>query len=266
MPMRANPERRRCLPDQADGLRALFSSDDGRRVLALVQNPFVAFGGVAMERIATALGERGLCTLVVDAADTASTPHELAGVDVGACIEPLSAQVSYLAARGLPMRWIDRAGSTSGFVDALWQAAPHCDVVLLHAGATELRRSLAGNAIFPLVQLGTRPDSLTHAYAAVKLLAQRAAIAAFDVVVIAPPTRPGADFRAGKLARRLADCSERFLGVAMRSWAEVDPEADPGDAISPVLDALLGLQLQPHEPVGPAPVFAAALREHARPY
>ena len=42
--------------DQADGLRRLFG---GRRrsVLALVSNPHVAFGGLAMDRIAALLDE-----------------------------------------------------------------------------------------------------------------------------------------------------------------------------------------------------------------
>jgi hypothetical protein len=261
MPMRPSPRRRRQPPDQADGLRALFACDE-RPLLALVHNPFVAFGGVAMERIAVALGECGLNTLVVDAADTATTPHELAEVDLGACIEPLSARVSYLAARGLPLRWIDSRAGTSGFVDALWRAAPRADVVLLHAGASDLRRALTGTAACPLVQLGTHPDSLTHAYAAVKLLAQRAGIAAFDQVVITPPNRPGAAAGAERLAHRLADCSERFLGVAVRSRAEVDPAADPDGPTTPELAALLRLQLQ----VGIEPAFAAAaLRAHARP-
>ncbi len=258
--MSVRTECRRQPPDQADGLRALFSSAE-RRVLALVHNPFVAFGGIAMERIAAALGEHAMHTLVVDAADTASAPHELAGVDLGACIEPLSAQVSYLAARGLPMRWIDQRGSASGFVDALWQAAPRADVVLLHAGAGELRRALAGRAICPLVQVGAHPASLTHAYAAVKLLAQRAGIAAFDLVVSEASARSGAD----RLARRLADCSERFLGVALRSWAEVDPGSDPADPAAPALDALVQLQLQP--PANADLAFAAAFATHrqARP-
>lgn len=260
--MRPDADCRRQPPDQADGLRALFAGA-GRRVLALVHNPFVAFGGVAMERIATALAERGLHTLVVDAADTASMPHELARVDLGACIEPLSPQVSYLAARGLPRRWIDSRGSTRGFVAALEQAAPGADVVLLHAGASDLRRAFAGGAVCPLVLAGAHSDSLTHAYGAVKLLAQRAGIAAFDLVVIASPTRAGHPAGAERLVRRLADCSERFLGVAVRSWAEVDPGADPDEPVSPALDTLLGLQLHPHEPEAPDFAFAAGVREHA---
>lgn len=264
MPMRPHPDRHRQPPDQADGLRALFCGG-ARRVLALVQNPFVAFGGVAMERIATALGERGLRTLVVDAADTASTPHELAGVDLGACIEPLSAQVSYLAARGLPPRWIDSRGSTRGFVAALQRAAPHADVVLLHAGAADLRRAFVGDPICPLVLVGAHPDSLTHAYAAVKLLAQRADIAAFDLMVITPSIRPGVPALAERLARRLADCSERFLGVEVRSWAEVDPAADPDEPTSSALDALLCRQLHPHELEVPNLACAAGARAHVRP-
>ena len=55
--------------------------------IALAQG---GFGGVVMERLCTALADLGHRTLVVDAADTASLPHELAPVDLSACIERLS--------------------------------------------------------------------------------------------------------------------------------------------------------------------------------
>ena len=247
------PTRQHSPPDQAAGLRQRFCVDPARelpRVLALVHNPFVVFGGVAMERLASALGERGLHTLVVDAAETASAPHELADVDLAACIEPLSARVSYLAACGLPKRWLDAQGGTGGFVAALGQAAPHADVLLLHAGAADLRRLYLGaNAVAaplcPLVLAGSSADSLTHAYGAIKLLAQRAGVFAFDLLVLVETGSPKADRQAQAVAQRLADCAERFLDVGLRSWAAVDPASDRDDAPAPELLALLAAQLRP---------------------
>ena len=252
-------------PDQADGLRQRFgltptSAGAGCQVLALVHNPFVVFGGVAMERLASGLSERGLRTLVVDAADTASSPHELADVDLGACIEPLSAQVSYLAARGLPKRWIDAQGGTGGFITALAQAAPQANVVLLHASAVDLRRLFMGRRLCPMVLAGEQAESLTHAYSAVKLLAQRAGMTAFDLLAVQdsgsrksqpnferPVERPAerrAERQAERLAQRLGDCSERFLNVALRDWAAVDPASDGDDPPSPALRNLLSAQLR----------------------
>jgi hypothetical protein len=236
MPRHASPPR--LPPDQADGRRRRVAAGE-RHVLGLVHNPFVAFTGVALERLAAGLAGRGLHTLVVDAADTASNPHELAGVDLGACIEPLSAQVSFLAARGLPRRWIDGRGSAASFADALLHAAPGAGAVLLHAGASDLRRVLAGRASCPLVLAGTHSQSVTHAYASIKLLAQRDGIAACDLVVVGT-----ADRHTEQVAQRLADCADHFLGVALRAWAVVDAADDPRDPITPELAALLALQLR----------------------
>lgn len=240
-------------PDQAAGLRQRFGIDPAReqpRVLALVHNPFVVFGGVAMERLASALAERGLHTLVVDAADTASAPHELADVDLAACIEPLSARVSYLAACGLPKRWLDAQGGTGGFIAALAQAAPQAEVLLLHAGATDLRRLYLGaNAVAaplcPLVMAGSTGDSLTHAYGAIKLLAQRASVFAFDLLALVETGSPKAERQAQAVAQRLADCGERFLDVSLRHWAVIDPASGGDDAPTPELLALLAAQLRP---------------------
>lgn len=240
-------------PDQAAGLRQRFGVDPARatpRVLAMVHNPFVVFGGVAMERLASALAERGLHTLVVDAAETASSPHELADVDLSACIEPLSARVSYLAACGLPKRWLDPQGGTGSFVTALLQAAPQADVLLLHAGATDIRRLYIGPMavaapLHPIVLAGSSADCLTHAYGAIKLLAQRASVFAFDLLALVETGSPKAERQALALAQRLADCAERFLDVSLRAWAAVDPASDDDDSPTPELLALLAAQLRP---------------------
>src|SRR5205814_1070479 len=109
--------------DQADGLRRLFAH---ARVtfIPVVSNPHVAFGGVMLERLCTAFGEHGRHTLVVDAGEHAPAHAEMATMELPECIEGLSSQVSYLAARGLPIRFVDTHGSTAPFLHAVSDAAP----------------------------------------------------------------------------------------------------------------------------------------------
>ena len=68
---------------------------------------------------ARALGAQGLHTLVVDAADSAPAPHELAALDLRCLHRGAVAAVSYLAARGLPLRYVDTRGSSARFLDRL---------------------------------------------------------------------------------------------------------------------------------------------------
>ena len=58
-----------------------------REVLSRIGGGFGALG------LASVFAEQGLNTLVVDAADTAPEPGELAFIDLGACVEPLSPQL-----------------------------------------------------------------------------------------------------------------------------------------------------------------------------
>ncbi|HRD99455.1 MAG TPA: flagellar biosynthesis protein, partial [Rubrivivax sp.] len=120
--------------DQAQGLRRLFA---GRscRVLPLAANPHVAFSGVVLDRLAAVYAAQGRPVLVVDAGASSPPPHELAALDLAAGIEPLSALVSYLPARGLPRAYVDTRGSAGGLIDALQAAAPQAEVILLHADA-----------------------------------------------------------------------------------------------------------------------------------
>jgi len=218
------PPRRPNAPrDQAHGLRQLFAGQE-LRFLPLVHNPQVPGTGAVMERLCAALAEHGLRTLVVDAADSASPAQQLATVDLPACVEHLSPQVSYLAAGGLPMHFLDSRATLGGFVEALRAAAAapavQADVVLLHAGALDLRRMFVGQAPRPLLLAGNRPDSLTHAYTSMKLLSQRLGALAYDLVV-AGDVSPR---RAGRMAERLADCADHFLGAALRQVVVVDPQ------------------------------------------
>ena len=147
--------------DQAEGLRQMFAHTRVR-FIPVVSNPHIAFGGVLLERLCTAFAERRATTLVVDAAERAGEDGEMALVDLGQCIERLSDRVSYLAARGLPIRFVDAAGSTRAFLQRIAEAAPRCDVVLVHASAPELCRLFSqkragaawSEAPCPIVQIG----------------------------------------------------------------------------------------------------------------
>ena len=241
--MSAQPTRRPATPrDQAHGLRQLFSAP-AVRFLPLVHNPHVPGAGAVMERLCAALAEGGLRTLVVDAADSASPAHQLATIDLAACIERLSPQVGYLAAGGLPMHFLDSRATLAGFVEALRGAAAtvQADVVLLHAGALDLRRMFAGQAPRPLLLAGNRPDSLTHAYTSMKLLSQRLGALAYDLVVAGDVSQR----RARRMGDRLADCADHFLGAALRQVAVVDPQMPAQAPLTPDLRTLVADRMAP---------------------
>ena len=246
--------------DQAHGLRRLFAGTQPQHI-ALVANPHVAFSGVVLERLTTVLGAMGLNTLVVDAADNSPPPQELAALDLRAGIEPLSAQVSYLAARGLPLRHVDTRGSSAHFLDRLQAAAPQARVLLVHAGAPDLARLYAQRPLRPLLLAADQPDSLTHAYAAMKLLVMRRALMSYDLLLAAPP----AHRRVPAIAQRLASCAESFLGAALHDWVAIDPACDvresPSDALCALVAAQLRLDADAQEPADaatPPPVWRAS--------
>ena len=198
-----------------------------QRFVPLVFNPQVTGAGAVMERLCAAFATQGHHTLVVDAADSASRPHELAGVDLSACVEALSPQVSYLAARGLPMHYLDSRASLSGFLQALKVAAPQASVVLLHASALDLRRMFTDQSPSPVLLAGNRPDSMTDAYTSMKLLSQRLGALAYDLVIAGDV----ATRRASRMAERLSACADHFLAAALRHVAVVDPLASPNLAL-----------------------------------
>lgn len=208
--------------DQAHGLRRMFAS----RVLRFV--PVVASaearcGGLVLERLCTAYETLGLHTLVVDAGPQARAPGELVSFDVAEGIETLSPHVSYMAARGLPLRFADARGSCGALLDALADASPQSDVILLHASASELVRLLGqrgrGANLRPLIYTNDLAEGLKQAYAAVKVLTQRGGWLAYDLLVCAPTDSPQAEEVAGRLAR----CADDFLGAAQRVALRLDP-------------------------------------------
>ena len=204
--------------DQAHGLRRLFAHARVRFVPVL-SNPHMACGGVMLERLCTAFGELAQHTLVVDASERAPVPSTMAMMELSECVETLSPQVSYLGARGLPLRFVDTHGSTASFLQAASDACPQADVIVVHAPATDLCRLFMRSEARPLLMADDRPASVTHAYAAMKLLSQRAGLVVHDLLLGAAANSP----RAERIAMQLATCADDFLGAVLRDWVRVDP-------------------------------------------
>lgn len=239
--------------DQADGLRRLFGGNR-QRFIALAANPHVAFSGVALERLASAFVARGRSVLVVDAADDAPRPSDIARIDLGLAIERLSASVGYLAARDLPLAYVDTRGTAGGFLDALAAAAPEADAIVVHANPSQLARVFMRRATRPLLLASDHPESVKHAYAACKLLARRCSLLTFDLLLAADPNSP----RLPAIVGSLAGCADNFLGALLREWVVVDPAADVGDAPGASLLELADAQLalDDTEPALPAGLHA----------
>jgi hypothetical protein len=226
--------------DQAHGLRQRFSTL-ATRFVPVVSNPHVAFSGVMLERLCTAFGEHGRHTLVIDAAETSPSPSEMIEVDLVDCIDRVSPQVSYLAARGAPLRYVDARGSTARFLQAAADAAPKANVVLVHAPAADLCRLFMRTEARPLLLADDRPSSVTHAYGAMKLLTQRAGLVVFDLMLCAAAHSP----RSERIAMQLATCGDDFLGAVLRNWMHVDPATDATEAPTPGLARWAAEALQP---------------------
>jgi len=207
--------------DQAEGLRQLFSgrTGHGRQVLPLAANPHVAGSAAVLDRVAAMLSCLGRQVLVVDAALSAPVPNELVHLDLAAGIEPMMPGVAYLPARGLPMQYVDTRGSSARFIEALFDAVPSVDVVVLHAEAADLARLLARRAARPLLMAADHPESLKHAYASCKLLMRRTGLATYDLLLAASARSP----RLLSIVASLRGCADSFLGAVLNDWALIDP-------------------------------------------
>lgn len=216
--------------DQAQGMRQMFASRV-LRFVPVVANPSTACGGLVLERLCAAYASFNLKVLVVDASEQARLPCELAEFDLAEGIEVLSDQVSYMPARGLPLRHVDARGSCSGLLDMIADASPQSDVILVHASASEIVRLFAqrarGTNLRPLLFTNDLAEGLKDAYAAVKVVSQRGGWMAYDLLVCATARSQ----QAQPVAERLARCADDFLGVAQRDWLLLDPRepatADP---------------------------------------
>jgi len=228
----------RAANDQAAGLRRLFGSAR-KSFIALAHNEHVPQASLVIDRLCDAAAALGLHTLVVDAADSAPAPHEMALIDLPSCVESVSDDVSYLAARGLPIRHVDTQGRCTAFLEALEHAAPQADVVLVHAGTVDLARLFAGQRLRPLLLGADTPRAMTEAYASLKRLAQRPGWLAHDLLILADPQGP----RTERLGESLAECAERFLGAAIHDCVVIDPRPDAGAAADERLIHLLRAQI-----------------------
>jgi flagellar biosynthesis protein FlhG len=231
--------------DQADGLRRMFAAAEAV-IVPVVANPHVEHHGAVLARLAGVFAEQGLNTLVVDAADTAPEPGELACIDLGACVEPLSPQLAYLAARGLPMLHVDTHGSCASFIPRVMNAVGEVDVVVLHAEARVLARMLGQRELRPVLLASGAGEAVTHAYAALKMLVARLHLMSFDVVL---PTVRGRGPSAEQIAQRLAECADRFLGAAMHDHAAIDPVQAFGEPSGADLMRLAAAQLSVATPI-----------------
>ena len=219
-------------------------------IVPVVANPHVEHHGAVLARLASVFAEQGLNTLVVDAADTAPEPGELAFIDLGACVEPLSPQLAYLAARGLPMQHVDTHGSCASFIPRMMNVVYDVDVVVIHTEARILARMLGDQQLRPVLLASGAGESITHAYAELKMLVQRLGLMSFDLVT---PTTKGRGPAPKRIAERLSDCADRFLGAALHDSAAIDPDIAFGAASGPDLMRLAAAQLR--VPTVAAPVM-----------
>lgn len=243
--------------DQADGLRRLFASGRRQRLVPVAFNAHVDCTPELLERLAGAFTELGAHALVVDAADSAPRANAMAEIDLQAAIEALGPNMSYLAARGLPLRHVNSRGSCEAWLNAVETAAPQADVILLHANARDLVRLLGRREARPVLTTTLDPASLTDAYSSMKLLSQRSGLMTFDLLT----GMAGAPKAAQRIAERLASCADSFLGAVVREAVWLD-KRDPVQApATPALARLATNQLlDPESPdtgFGLAPLGAA---------
>lgn len=221
---------RRAQPgDQADGLRRLFSARTVR-FIPVVANPFVAQEDVLVLQLCAALEQLGLYTLVVDVCEPGSTAvHERSPrLDRDSVLSDritvLTDRTASLRARGLSTRWLDGRGSTQAFLQAVIEAAPLSQAVLVHGSAGELTRMFGRNEAQlsqprPIVLCDERPESMTHAYAALKVLSQRSDWLTHDLLVSAVAGSSGAQ----RVQDRLAQCAALFFGGVRHDVFAIDP-------------------------------------------
>ncbi len=238
-------------PDEpSHPLRQLFAGRAPRGV-PLVANPYVVWSGVVMERLSAAWGQAGRRLLIVDAADTSPPVLEVATLDLACGVEVIAPGVSYLAARGLPLRYVDTRGAATRLLDELRIAAPHADTLLVHAEAAELARIFKYRQVRPMLLAADDPDALKHAYAAWKLLVQRGGWLTADLLVAqATPER------AAQLAATLNQCASQYMGATLTGWAAVDAMAAPNSIQEADVCRLAAAQLEfdelPFAPASPA--------------
>ena len=251
---KARPPSARAPVDQADGLRRLFVAC-APCCVPLVANPHVGAAAVALEALASTFVGLRRRVLLVDAADTSPDAPEAATLGLAGCVQWLSPELAYLAARGLPRRFVDARGSAARMLDEVRQAAPGADLVIMHAEAIDLARIFKGFPARPVLLAADHPESVTHAYACWKLLARRCAWLGADLLLAdAHPVRTG------QIAASVSQCAEEFFAGELVGWAAATPPGGLDDGDPAALRRLALAQLQRgDERVGgllPAPTLA----------
>lgn len=242
--------------DQADGLRRLFAAGRRQRLVPVAFNAHVDCTPILLERLAGAFSELGAHVLVVDAADSAPRANTMAEIDLTAAIESLGQNMSYLAARGLPLRHVNSRGSCEAWLNAVEQAAPQADVILLHANPRDLVRLLGRREVRTVLTTTPDPASLTDAYTSMKLLSQRSGLMTFDLLT----GMAGAPKAAQRIAERLAETADSFLGAVVREAVWLDKREPASAAATPALARLAANQLL--DPEAPDTGFGLAPLAH----
>jgi len=153
--------------DQADGLRRLLAHAVCRFVpwWRIRTSPWRRFA----RTLCTAFAEHGKHTLVVDAGERSPVHAEMATMELAECIEPLSSHVSYLAARALPIKFVDTHGSTASFLQTPPTRRPMpsgADPCVSQRNLPHVRQERSA----PVAAGRRPPQSVTHAYAAMKMM------------------------------------------------------------------------------------------------
>jgi hypothetical protein len=247
------------IADQADGLRKLFNQAP-LQCVALMANPFVVWSGVALERLAQQCQALGRQVLVVDAADTSPQAPESAALGLSGCIDRLPSGAFYVAARGLPRAYVDTRGGATRLLDELTQACPQADTLVVHAEMTDLARIFKGRNLRPLLIAADQVDSLKHAYAGWKLLAQRCAWLTADLMLLASLQT----VRSAAISGSLAQTADRYFGGLLVSSTVLDPmDADNPQHDQALLSLVQGqLQLPPQDTLDTAPAALTSHRAH----
>lgn len=225
--------------DQAHGLRRLFAHHTVH-LLPVVSNPYVPGAHMLMEGLCHGLAAQGLHTLVVDAAPSPyTTGVDVAqavarDLDLGQWIDELDTHTSVLAASPTLGHFADRAGASSLLFEALREAAPSADVIMFHADAAVLGGLFAHRRVRPLVMSTDEAASLTHAYAAIKILTQYGALVQHSVVMDLPRQAMGLPLA----ATRLVKCASDFLGAQVNLSAVTSTATDDETALAQTLHQL----------------------------
>ena len=133
-------------------------------------------------------------------------------------------------------------------------ALHRADAIVLHANARDLARLVGQRDVRPVLMCGVGNQSLTDAYTSMKLLAQRARLMSFDLLVSAN----GRPQRAEANAQRLALTGDHFLGAVVRGHAAIDCRGRANAPLTADLQALARAQLGEAAETGFGPIAPSA--------